>query len=196
MKKGKNKNIIKKLILILAIVVIILIIIVLNLTKGNSANNVEHLGSVKIDITEKSTEIENFDEIVDVLPIKSITMRNRIQNFCISEMKNIYINIFSASEKEIEEYYTKNKEIIDSYIYKSDLTKFKKLANELQKINEKELFYSNNKFDVSSFNNNDAQNRYFDMIVEYNKKQEINFTVHIEREMGEILENNIFFDVK
>ncbi len=75
MKKRKvKKNIIKKLILILAVIVIALIII-LNFTKKSSEDNkVEHLGSVKVDITEKSTEIENFDQIVDLLPIKSITM--------------------------------------------------------------------------------------------------------------------------
>ncbi len=196
MKKENKKNIIKKLILVLAILVIILII-VLNLTKSKSENDkVEHLGSVKVDITEQSTEIENFDVIVDNLPIKSITMRNRIQNFCINRIKTIYSNIVNSSEKEIEEYYNQNKATIDAYIYKSDLSKFKKLATELQKINEKELFYSNNKFDVSSFNNNDAKNRYFDMKVQYNNKYEINFTVHIEREVGEILESNIFFEVK
>ncbi len=197
MKKRKvKKNIIKKLILILAVIVIALIII-LNFTKKSSEDNkVEHLGSVKVDITEKSTEIENFDQIVDLLPIKSITMRNRIQNFCINEMKSIYSNIVNASEKEIEEYYTKNKSVIDSYIYKSDLNTFKKLAKELQENNAKDLFYSNNKFDVKSFNNSNDNDIYFNMTVEYNDKQEINFVVHIQREVGEIQESNIFFEVK
>ena len=195
-KRDVKKNIIKKLIIMLAVVAIVLIIILSFTKKSTGDNKVEHLGSVNIDITEKSTEIENFDQIVDLLPVKSITMRNRIQNFCINEMKSIYFNIANASEKEIEEYYTKNKNVIDGYFYKSDLNTFKKLAEELQESNEKELFYSNNKFDVKSFNNSNKNDIYFNMIVEYNNNKEINFVVHIERDVGEIQERDIFFEVK
>ncbi len=195
-KRDVKKNVIKRLIMLLAVVAIVLIIVLSFTKKSTEGNKVEHLGSVKVDITEKSTEIENFDQIVDLLPVKSITVRNRIQNFCINEMKSIYSNIVNASEREIEEYYTKNKSVIDSYIYKSDLNTFKNLAKKLQENKAKDLFYSNNKFDVSSFNNSNNSDIYFNMIVEYNNKQEINFVVHIEREVGEIQESNIFFEVK
>lgn len=195
-KRNIKKNSIKRLIILLAVMAIVLTIILSFTKKSSEGNKVEHLGSVKVDITEKSTEIENFDQIVELLPVKSITMRNRIQNFCINEMKSIYSNIVNASEKEIEEYYTKNKSVIDGYIYKSDLNTFKKLAEELKENNKKELFYSNNKFDVESFNNSNNSDIYFNMIAEYNNNKEINFVVHIEREVGEIQESDIFFEVK
>ena len=188
MKKINQKNL-KKIMLILAVILLVLLIILsitirINSKKKNIKN--ENLGSVKVDITEQSTEVKNFDNIVDKLPIKSITMRERVQDFCIYFLKSVHLDIENKSEKQIEEYYNQNKNIIDGYLYNSNLENFKNVVSKLQEIKEKTLKYTNNEF----------KDKFFDMKVQYNKKYEIEVTVHILDDNESIEKNEIYFEVK
>ncbi len=198
MKKINQKNL-KKIMFILAVILLVLLIILsitirINSKKKNIKN--ENLGSVKVDITEQSTEVKNFDNIVDKLPIKSITMRERVQDFCIYFLKSVHLDIENKSEKQIEEYYNQNKNIIDGYLYNSNLENFKNVVSKLQEIKEKTLKYTNNEFIDISFNDSNKKDKFFDMKVQYNKKYEIEVTVHILDDNESIEKNEIYFEVK
>ena len=128
--------------------------------------------------------------------ISAVNDCNILIDFCIYFLKSVHLDIENKSEKQIEEYYNQNKNIIDGYLYNSNLENFKNVVSKLQEIKEKTLKYTNNEFIDISFNDSNKKDKFFDMKVQYNKKYEIEVTVHILDDNESIEKNEIYFEVK
>lgn len=185
MKVKKSFKIIFTILAILLVTLVVLLVTQKEEPKGVDTP----LGSYEIEFTEKSVNTENFDEVLNDLPIPSIDMRAKIQDFSIKFLKSVY-PIREYTEKEIVEYYDSNKIALYEYLYKTDLESFIELANKLKEIDETALVYTKSTFypKTLKLKNGDYT---VDLQLEYNNKYQLKFKVHVEPEKN----NKITFEL-
>lgn len=184
----KFKKSFKIIFIILAILLVTLMILLA--TQKEEPEGVDTpLGSYEVEFTEKSVNTENFDEVLNGLPIPSIDMRAKIQDFSIKFLKAIH-PIREYTEKEIEEYYEPNKMTLYEYLYKTDLESFKELVSKLKEIDEPVLTYTKSTFYPKTLNLKNGDYT-VDLEIEYNNKYQLKFKVHVEPEKN----NKITFEL-
>ena len=184
----------KILIIALAVLFVILLALIIILkTFFVKPEIVDDLGNYEVEITEYSVDTENFDELLANLPIKSITMRDRIQNLAIDVLKEMYNDLKNSSDSEIEEYYNSNEATINSLFYNCDINNFKRIVKSILKMNEKEIKYTASEFKVDTLKIEDKTIT-FKMNITYNNEYTYHFIVHIDYSGNEILLQDIKFE--
>jgi len=143
---------------------------------GNKNTKIESVGSVTIQTTEKSINAENFDSIVDRLPMKSGTMHNKVQDFTLQFVKQVYN--YLTEDIDMEKYYNSHKTNISEYLYNNKLEGFRELCSQLKAMKSKRLKLTNIVFVENSYQEYD--NEYlFEMKVQYENEEYLNYVVHV-----------------
>ena len=175
------------------IVLIILLIIVNVIKKNNKKPEIKNVGKMEITITEKSVNLENFDEVLSELPMKGITMRIKVQDFTLEYVKKIYASLKKASDKEIEKYYKENVKEVQSFLYVADITSFKTFVKQLSRMDSEKLTCTEIVFEKDTFQKMNSQASFE---VKYDYEDYLNYRVHvINLNEDNVDENQIIFEV-
>ena len=177
--KVELKKTIKILFILLLVLIAILVVLVINQKKEPEGVNTP-LGSYEIEFTEKSINTENFDQVLNDLPIPSIDMRSKIQNFVIEFLKHVYPT-GEYNEEELKKYYETNQVAIEEYLYECNFENFKLLSDKMKEIDENSLKYTGSTFypETLKYENNEYK---VNLQIVYNNNYELDFIVHLEVE--------------
>ncbi len=186
--KLKMKNSFKIVFIILAILLVTLVVLLINQKEEPKGVNTP-LGSYEVDFTEKSINTEKFDDVLNILPIPSIDMRDKIQTLAIGFLKHVHPTR-EYTEDEVKEYYEVNKITIYEYLNKNSFDDFKALSEKMKEIDESVLKYTRSEFYPETLKH--ENNEYtVNLQIEYNDKYKIDFIVHLEPEKN----NKITFEL-
>ena len=180
-------NIKKSIKILFAILVILLLILIVSLknVENESSKGDTELGIYNVEFTEKSVNSENFDEVLNLLPIPSIDMRTKIQNFAIDFLKHVH-QTREYNEDEIEKYYETNEVALKDYLYNCNLDNFKELVQEISKLETDVLKYTNSIFYPETLEIQNNQYK-FNMQISYNDIYNLNFIVHLDTNKNNII---------
>lgn len=179
-----------KIIFIIFVIVLIALLALLAIEKEKQPKGVNTpLGSYEIKFTEKSVNTENFDDVLNNLPIPSIDMRDKIQSFSIGFLKNVY-QTKEYNEDDVKLFYDVNQITIFEYLNKNSFEDFKEITEKMKEINENSLKYTGSVFypETLKHDNNEYT---VNLQIEYNNKYKLDFIVHLEPEK----ENKITFEL-
>ncbi len=175
--------------LIVCIVILILLVILASIMKKREPDEIRNIGSIEIAITEKSINIENFDEILNELPMKSVTMYNKVQDFALSYLKRVYNSLMQASDNKIKEYYEVNQQDAEKFLYHSNLDNFEKFISQLNQMKSSTLTYVENIFDVDTLKKSNDEYS-FQMRIKYQNEDYLTYIVHMTEGEDKIIEEN------
>ncbi len=185
----KNERIKKiKILLVICILFLLILIIIVNLMKKKEENEIRNVGSIEVTMTEKSINMQNFDDVLSELPMKSITMHVKVQDYVLEYVKKVYYSLHEASEKEIEEYYKENLKEIQTFLYDDNIGVFKKFVQQLNQMNAEKLICTEIIFDKQTFEQ--MNNQYsFQMKIKYNTQNYLTYIVHIDKGEDNTIDN-------
>lgn len=192
MEKEKLKKV--KIGFMVCIVVLVLLVLVIVFMKKERKNPVTNVGTIEIDITEKSVSIENFDAILSKLPMKSVTMHEKVQDFALQYLKKIHGSLAQASSEEIQKYYEANKGQAEKFLYDNRFENFEKFVASISKLKSQKLTYTENGFELDTFR--ESQEGYsFEMRIKYQDEEDLTYRVHVQKkENATIGEDEIKFE--
>ena len=156
--------------------------------------NITHIGNVKVKMTEKSVNIENFDAILENLPMKYITMHDKVQEFSLTYLKEVYGTLRQASDSQIKQYYEKNREKAEKFLYQNSLENFQKFVSQIRQMKSETLTYTENIFDVDSLKETE-KGFSFKMKIKYEDEEFLTYRVNMSKgNDNQIEEDQIWFE--
>lgn len=188
---GKNKKIKNMFFIIFSILLALLLLLVAIVNAYAPKDNIEDLGSVEIEFSEYSVEIENFDEIMKKIPVASIDMRGRVQVLSMDYLKKLNLSLQKIQDDKINDYYVENKEKIDSIFLNYKDEQFKVLKNKLH--GYENLSLTKMVFDEKTFSESDSE-YIFNLILQYNDSIDLTVVVRVQKTES-ISEDNIYFEL-
>lgn len=180
--------------LAICIVILVLLVILATIMKRREPKEIRNVGSIETTITEKSVSIQNFDEILSNLPMKSITMYDKVQDFTLKFIKKVYNSLKQTSKEQVKQYYDQNSKEAESFLYKANESNFEKFVRQLNQMNSENLVYKENIFEQGTLKQN-GNDYSFEMKVKYNDEDYLTYVVHmVTGNDNTIEENEIWFE--